>query len=121
MSTGKVERTLCALKRRFIEARVGDHWESNLSSSALSTATAVIALSLAARDELASRGAAWLIENQNDDGGWGDTQAQREQHQHNRAVLGHADDSSRPRFRRIPLHGPRPTWSATPAVSTRIR
>ncbi|MCP4173942.1 MAG: squalene--hopene cyclase [Fuerstiella sp.] len=59
-------------------------WEGDLSTSALSTATAVMALSLAdsaARDEnevlqfheLVESGLKWLAEHQNDDGGWGDT------------------------------------------------
>ena len=52
------------------------HWEGELSSSALSTATAIVALSLmdaVANEGLISRGAVWLITNQNQDGGWGDT------------------------------------------------
>ena len=52
------------------------YWEGELSSSALSTATAVVALSLvdAERHEsLVTNGARWLITNQNADGGWGDT------------------------------------------------
>jgi squalene-hopene/tetraprenyl-beta-curcumene cyclase len=52
------------------------HWEGELSSSALSTATAIVALSLVdevAHGGLVARGAAWLRENQNADGGWGDT------------------------------------------------
>jgi len=69
------------------------HWVGELSTSALSTATAVSALSLverhartdasagrcsdAAREsqfsELISGGISWLAEHQNDDGGWGDT------------------------------------------------
>ena len=68
------------LRRRFLEERLGDHWEGALSSSALSTATATIALTLAHRREpaprreaLAAGGAAWLAEAQNEDGGWGDT------------------------------------------------
>jgi squalene-hopene/tetraprenyl-beta-curcumene cyclase len=49
-------------------------WEGRLSSSALSTATAVIALSFDETDAaLVSRGRAWLAATQNDDGGWGDT------------------------------------------------
>ncbi|MEO1981626.1 MAG: prenyltransferase/squalene oxidase repeat-containing protein [Fuerstiella sp.] len=59
-------------------------WEGYLSTSALSTATAVMALSMAdtaARDkteaaqfdELVQAGLKWLAEHQNDDGGWGDT------------------------------------------------
>jgi len=64
------------------------HWEGRLSASALSTATAVIALALVARHEttapgpggpggpsLAARGAAWLALHHNADGGWGDTTA----------------------------------------------
>ncbi len=56
------------------------HWEGELSSSALSTATAVIALTLVDRRRprpglgpLARGGAAWLVRTQNADGGWGDT------------------------------------------------
>ena len=51
-------------------------WDGNLSSSALSTATAVIALSKADSEEheaAISSGLDWLMENQNKDGGWGDT------------------------------------------------
>jgi squalene-hopene/tetraprenyl-beta-curcumene cyclase len=55
-------------------------WEGTLSSSALSTATAVTALALAARStgddrdgRLVRAGLRWLIEHRNPDGGWGDT------------------------------------------------
>lgn len=51
-------------------------WRGRLSSSALSTATALSALSLAgeAADEPLRQGAvAWLAADQNEDGGWGDT------------------------------------------------
>jgi len=51
-------------------------WEGELSTSALSTATAVSALLLSGRADvqaLALGGLDWLAENQNDDGGWGDT------------------------------------------------
>ncbi|HEY2341646.1 MAG TPA: prenyltransferase/squalene oxidase repeat-containing protein [Chthoniobacteraceae bacterium] len=52
------------------------HWKGQLSSSALSTATAVIALAkvdpIAHRD-LIDAGLHWLAANANEDGGWGDT------------------------------------------------
>lgn len=55
-------------------------WEGQLSTSALSTATAVMALSLAEKNDpdpsyrvMITRGLEWLIQHQNDDGGWGDT------------------------------------------------
>lgn len=61
------------------------HWRGELSSSALSTATAICALSafldssacsaesIGRIQELCERGIRWLVENQNADGGWGDT------------------------------------------------
>lgn len=64
------------------------HWFGALSSSALSTATAVVAMQLVVREaekrgdtsyelprmqELIRGGIAWLTQQQNDDGGWGDT------------------------------------------------
>lgn len=52
------------------------YWEGRLSSSALSTATAVSALSLASEPDdqpLIENGLHWLAETQNTDGGWGDT------------------------------------------------
>ena len=52
------------------------HWEGHLSSSALSTATALVALSLVDREKHAAfiqKGAQWLCDHQNADGGWGDT------------------------------------------------
>ncbi|MEX2273634.1 MAG: hypothetical protein WD690_19365 [Vicinamibacterales bacterium] len=58
-------------------------WEGHLSSSALSTATAVIALRAAVRaggvadagaaERMIEGGVAWLCRTQNDGGGWGDT------------------------------------------------
>ncbi len=52
------------------------HWEGHLSSSALSTATVVVALSLVDAQKHAAfirKGAQWLCDHQNNDGGWGDT------------------------------------------------
>lgn len=52
------------------------HWEGELSSSALSTATAIVALHTVDPDRHAdaiAAGAAWLVGHQNADGGWGDT------------------------------------------------
>jgi len=52
------------------------HWEGELSSSALSTATAIVALRLvdaAKHADFIEKGAAWLRQHQNTDGGWGDT------------------------------------------------
>ena len=75
----RVERALrTAVDRLAASMRPEGWWEGRLSSSALSTATAVSALSLAAPRRpqclhLADRGAAWLAATQNADGGWGDT------------------------------------------------
>jgi len=81
--TEAVTRTRTAVRRRLLDARVAaGHWEGHLSSSALSTATAVCALELVRRNradapdtlgELVSRGLAWLEKHQNADGGYGDT------------------------------------------------
>lgn len=60
----------------------GGWWTGELSSSPLSTATAVTALTLVSRGDPAAadrlhaivqRGFQWLIQSQNADGGWGDT------------------------------------------------
>lgn len=60
------------------------HWEGELSSSALSTATAIIALSHVASpergkgdEELINGGLGWLAAHQNADGGWGDSDLSR--------------------------------------------
>src|SRR3954468_19131779 len=52
------------------------HWVGELSTSALSTATAVMALHLVNPFEhrtLIDGGLKWLADHQNADGGWGDT------------------------------------------------
>jgi squalene-hopene/tetraprenyl-beta-curcumene cyclase len=54
----------------------GGHWVGELSTSALSTATAVMALHLTnpfEHRELIDAGMLWLANHQNPDGGWGDT------------------------------------------------
>ena len=60
------------LKERTAEG----YWVGELSSSALSTATAVTALAIVdktAHESLIDNGLRWLAEHQNTDGGWGDT------------------------------------------------
>jgi squalene-hopene/tetraprenyl-beta-curcumene cyclase len=72
-----VQETLQRLSQRLLAARTpSGHWEGRLSSSALSTATAVAALAVAGSEAYAERieqGLDWLAGNQNSDGGWGDT------------------------------------------------
>jgi squalene-hopene/tetraprenyl-beta-curcumene cyclase len=72
--------TLARLTRRLLDARTSDgHWAGELSSSALSTATAVGTLALARRagldasEDRIAGGRAWLAAHRNADGGWGDT------------------------------------------------
>jgi squalene-hopene/tetraprenyl-beta-curcumene cyclase len=82
-----IEGTLDAATTALLSARLSTgHWEGELSSSALSTATTVCALSLYERAErgdspvddgrlsqLIEDGFGWLADHQNEDGGWGDT------------------------------------------------
>jgi squalene-hopene/tetraprenyl-beta-curcumene cyclase len=80
------DRGASELLRRSIDALLaarsaGGAWEGHLSSSALSTATAVTALALHLRAgrssdadaRLIDEGLAWVMGNRNRDGGWGDT------------------------------------------------
>ena len=60
-------------ERLLAQRTAAGHWEGELSSSALSTATAVCALTIAGgHAALVRNGVRWLNENQNDDGGFGD-------------------------------------------------
>ncbi len=72
-----MERALAkATAALMAELNADGHWTGELSSSALSTATAVIALATvdaAKHAALIAGGRRWLAENQNADGGWGDT------------------------------------------------
>lgn len=85
----RLTAALDTARRALLAARnpVG-HWEGELSSSALSTATAVCALSLWRQhakpifsgpptperlDHAITQGLRWLAEHANADGGWGDT------------------------------------------------
>lgn len=80
-----IRQTLENARARLLgERNSNGHWIGELSSSALSTATALCAMTLARREAGEGREAArldariaaarrWLAAHQNDDGGWGDT------------------------------------------------
>jgi squalene-hopene/tetraprenyl-beta-curcumene cyclase len=90
----RLRDALAKARAELLAARnAAGHWTGKLSSSALSTATAVCALAIYARESnrpetrarlhagadttndenLIERGLAWLAEHVNPDGGWGDT------------------------------------------------
>jgi squalene-hopene/tetraprenyl-beta-curcumene cyclase len=82
LDTSRLERAYqTALAALLAERTPEGHWVGQLSTSPLSTATAVSALALVRRhdpsvaphDDLIAGGAAWLAAHQNSDGGWGDT------------------------------------------------
>ncbi|HOD83985.1 MAG TPA: prenyltransferase/squalene oxidase repeat-containing protein [Phycisphaerae bacterium] len=72
-----MDQALAGARAALLEERVaGGHWEGELCSSALSTATAVVALAQVDREKYAAQiraGLDWLAAHANDDGGWGDT------------------------------------------------
>ena len=89
-----LDNTVAALKNHLLRSRVpeakpkawtGSHppsagWQGKLSSSALSTATAVFALAVVDKEKYNSliyKGLDWLRDNCNADGGWGDTTQSR--------------------------------------------
>ncbi len=80
----RLKRAADLVEQRLLGERTSDgHWRGELSTSALSTATATLALALVEKHggpehrELVARGAHWLAENVHTDGGWGDTPASR--------------------------------------------
>ena len=69
-----------ALAALLAERTPQGHWVGELSTSALSTATAVSAVALVQKhtatnshEKLIAEGVNWLASHQNEDGGWGDT------------------------------------------------
>jgi squalene-hopene/tetraprenyl-beta-curcumene cyclase len=73
----RIRAAYCAARAALLAERVPEgHWVGELSTSALSTATAVMALHLVNPFEHRERidaGTKWLADHQNADGGWGDT------------------------------------------------
>ena len=88
ISQDAIEQAGGAVRDQLLDQRTDDgHWVGQLSASALSTATAISTFSFYLDSDAAgsssvdldqmrqqvSGGIAWLMEQQNDDGGWGDT------------------------------------------------
>ncbi|MCF6313105.1 MAG: hypothetical protein L3J39_11695 [Verrucomicrobiales bacterium] len=73
----KLQTTVNSAREQLLaERNASGWWQGELSTSALSTATACIALHCVDPDLYRSpieRGLQWLIDHQNQDGGWGDT------------------------------------------------
>jgi squalene-hopene/tetraprenyl-beta-curcumene cyclase len=76
----RLERAYRLARDKLLAERTPDgHWVGELSTSALSTATAVSALALVQKhtsqdySAIIAGGIAWLAAHQNPDGGWGDT------------------------------------------------
>lgn len=83
MMMDRLNETLKNAQQALLDARTSEgHWCGELSSSALSTATALCAFTLARDaakrldyDGLIDGARQWLVTHQNEDGGWGDTVA----------------------------------------------
>jgi squalene-hopene/tetraprenyl-beta-curcumene cyclase len=83
IETGRLDLALAKATAALLEGRNAEgSWTGELSSSALSTATAITALAVFNRSskyahkfdgELINSGLEWLAQNVNADGGWGDT------------------------------------------------
>lgn len=79
----QIERAYSTVRDRLLDERTAaGYWVGELSTSPLSTATAIMAFEQVRKCDspqdpdlpgLIERGAAWLAEHQNRDGGWGDT------------------------------------------------
>ncbi|MDP7012062.1 MAG: prenyltransferase/squalene oxidase repeat-containing protein [Verrucomicrobiota bacterium] len=76
----RLEAALQTAREALLAARNEQgHWTGELSSSALATATAVVALQIVQRETSAKHhhhiesGLEWLAANANEDGGWGDS------------------------------------------------
>ena len=84
----QLRQALASATRKLLDSRVREgYWEGELSNSALSTATAVLALALLLREgegrvdrgllatcrTLVAKGTGWLVRTRNPDGGFGDT------------------------------------------------
>jgi len=77
----RLQNALGLARKELLAARTPEgHWNGELSSSALSTATAICALTLVDRESRTAnhesricRGLDWLARHVNADGGWGDT------------------------------------------------
>ncbi|QDU07768.1 prenyltransferase/squalene oxidase repeat-containing protein [Gimesia aquarii] len=83
ISYQRVQAAYQRARAELLSARTdAGHWEGELSTSALSTATAVMALEMIRRhrpaddhslDSSIKQGIHWIATHQNEDGGWGDT------------------------------------------------
>lgn len=77
MDRDRISEALTNAQNELLARRdAAGHWEGRLSTSALSTATALVALGLVDGRKHAGqviRACRWLIDHQNSDGGWGDT------------------------------------------------